>query len=401
MADHGGYERMESGRKLRVALFSGNYNYVVDGPSKALNRFVAHLEAKGHEALVFAPTSRTPAFKHSGTLISIPSTPLPGNRKEFRLAFGLPGFAKKRLDAFKPDIVHLSAPDWLGYEALNYARSRGVPAVASFHTRFDTYPRFYGARWLEPYVTDYLRHFYGRCVHVYAPAQSMADELKRDGIGRDIRIWTRGVDGALFNPKKRDMAWRRSLGFADDDVVALFVGRVVLEKSIDVFSEAVIAASKGNPKIRALVVGEGPERARFAALLPTGVFTGHQDGEDLARAYASADIFFNPSITETFGNVTLEAMASGLACVCAAASGSVSLVEDGVNGLLVPPAEGAQGYPGALTKLAEDQALRRAMGAKGREKSHEFAWPVILDGLIDHYRQAIATYAQAPVGAAA
>jgi glycosyltransferase involved in cell wall biosynthesis len=399
MADHGSYERREERKPMRVALFSGNYNYIVDGASKALNRFVAYLENQGHEVLVFAPTARVPAFQHSGTLISVPSVPLPGNRKEFRLALGLPAAVRRKLDAFRPDIVHLSAPDWLGHEALNYARSKGVPAVASFHTRFDTYPRFYGARWLEPLVTDYLRRFYGRCVHVYAPAQSMVDELKRDGIGRDIRIWARGVDGALFNPKKRDLEWRRGLGFKDDDVVVLFVGRVVLEKSIDVFSNAVIAASTDNPKIRALVVGEGPERKRFMAQLPQGVFTGQLEGEKLARAYASADIFLNPSITETFGNVTLEAMASALPCVCAAASGSLSLVEQGRTGLLVSPEEGVSGYSAALNKLAMDQGLRRVLAAAGRAKAEGFAWPVILEGLTQSYREALASYASASADA--
>ena len=140
-----------------------------------------------------------------------------------------------------------------------------------------------------------------------APSQSMMEELREDGIGRDIRMWTRGVDSALFNPEKRDLAWRRSLGFADNDIVVAFVGRLVLEKGIDVFVDTLLRT----PHVKALVVGEGPERERFENKLKDGRFTGYLDGKALARAYASADIFFNPSITETFGNVTLEAMASG------------------------------------------------------------------------------------------
>ena len=163
--------------KLKVALFSGNYNYVVDGPVKALNRLVAYLEGQGHEVLVFAPTARKAAFKHAGTLISVPSVAIPG-RGEYRLALGMPEKVKRRLDQFQPDIVHLSAPDWLGYSALKYARRNRIPAVASFHTRFDTYPRYYKMSWLEPRLTDYLRRFYNQCEQVYAPAQSMADELQ-------------------------------------------------------------------------------------------------------------------------------------------------------------------------------------------------------------------------------
>ncbi|MEQ8935564.1 MAG: glycosyltransferase family 1 protein, partial [Amphiplicatus sp.] len=367
-------------RPLRVALFSGNYNYVMDGPVRALNKLVGHLLDRGHEALIFAPTTKTPAFQHEGELVSIPSLALPGSRSEYRLGLGLRGDPLKRLEAFKPDLIQIAAPDITGFMALKWAENNGVTPVASFHTRFDTYPRYYGAKWLEKHVTNYMRDFYGRCEHVYAPSQSMVDELTRDGIGRDLRLWTRGVDHALFNPARRDMDWRRAQGFADNDIVVVFVGRVVLEKGIDVFAEAVLLASKQNPKIKALVVGEGPERARFTERLPTGVFTGYAQGPELARAYASADIFFNPSITETFGNVTLEAMACGLPSVCAAASGSLSLVEDGVTGLLSPPEAGAEGYAGKLLILAENEAFRAACAAEALRRAAAYSWPAILDG---------------------
>ncbi|MBI1364509.1 MAG: glycosyltransferase [Alphaproteobacteria bacterium] len=374
---------------LRVALFSGNYNYVMDGPVRVLNRLVAFLLAKGHSALVFSPTTKKPVIKHAGDLVSIPSVPLPGSRSEYRLGLGLTGAALRRLEAFEPNLIHIAAPDITGFMALKYAEKNDIPVVASFHTRFDTYPRYYGARWLEKYITGYMRNFYGRCLQVYAPSQSMIEELKRDGIGEDIRLWTRGVDGDLFNPKRRDLEWRRAQGFADDDIVILFVGRVVLEKGIDVFAEAVNSASRRNPKIRALVVGEGPERGRFERVLPTGVFLGYQEGEALARAYASADVFFNPSVTETFGIVTLEAMASGLPSVCASASGSRSLVVEGENGLLLPVEAGAQDYAEKLEILAASAEMRRRFGLAARSMTRDLNWDAIFDGLIRNYRDAI------------
>lgn len=377
----------ESGGKLRVALFSGNYNYVMDGPVRALNTLVAFLEEEGHDVLVFAPTSKEPAFEHSGTLISAPSVAIPG-RSEYRLSLGMSGEIKRRLQDFKPDIIHLSAPDPLGYTALKYAQKNNIPAVASFHTRFDTYPRYYGAKWLEKYLTNYMRHFYARCEHVYAPSQSMADELSEDGIGKDIRLWARGVDSVLFNPDKRDLEWRRGAGFADDDVVIAFVGRVVLEKGIDVFVETL----RQTPSVKALVVGEGPERPRFAEKLPTGHFTGHLQGDDLARAYASADVFFNPSITETFGNVTLEAMASGTPALCANAAGSASLVEHEVTGLLAEPA--SEHFAKALERLARDNDLRQRLGENARARSLDYSWRTILGRLVDDYREAISGYRQ-------
>lgn len=377
---------------LRVALFSGNYNYVMDGPVRALNKLVARLEELGHEVLVFAPTTRAPALKHAGTLVSAPSVPLPGSRREYRFSLGLAPDLKARLDAFRPTLIHLSAPDLLGLGALNYARRNGVPAVASFHTRFDTYPRYYGAKWAERFVLDYMRWFYARCEHVYPPSQSMADELSAERLGRDVRIWARGVDSEIFHPARRDVELRRTAGFEDDDVVVAFVGRLVLEKGIDDFADAARIAQAANPRIKALVIGAGPERARFEQRLQGGVFLGYQEGAALARAYASADIFLNPSITETFGQVTLEALASGLPAVCACAAGSVSLVEDGVSGLLVSPESGAVGFADRIVRLACDGALRRRMSARARAAALTYDWEAILDDLIANYRDAIAHY---------
>lgn len=374
---------------LRVALFSGNYNYVMDGPVRALNKLVAHIEERGHAALVFAPTIATPAFEHSGELVSVPSLALPGSRSEYRFGLGLRPVVKRRLEAFAPNLVHIAAPDLTGHQALGWAERNDVTPVASFHTRFDTYPRYYGAAWLEPHVTGYMRKFYARCRHVYAPSESMADELRRDGIGQDIRLWTRGVDHALFNPQRRDADWRRSVGFADDDIVVAFVGRVVLEKGIEVFAKSILKAREREPRIRALVVGEGPERSRFQALLPEGVFTGYQQNEPLARSYASADVFFNPSVTETFGNVTLEAMACGLPSLGARASGSRSLIEDGATGLLSDPSAGEEGYAERLRVLAADPDMRRRFAAEAHRRSLGYSWPAVLDALLDDYREAI------------
>lgn len=384
-------------RGLRVALISGNYNYVMDGAARAQNMLVAHLLERGHEVLVFAPTAREPAFHHVGSVTSVPSVPLPGKRAEYRLGLGLTRNARARLDAFAPDLIHLAAPDYTALTGLRYARKRGIPAVASFHTRFDTYGRYYGFAWLERYLTLYMRWFYVRCVHLYPPASPMLEELRRLGIGRDLRIWGRGVDHALFHPGRRDMGWRRRLGFADDDVVIAFVGRLVLEKGIDLFAEAVQRATGENPKLRALVVGDGPERTRFEARLPGGAFVGHQSGEALGRAYASADMLFNPSVTEAAGNVTLEAMAAGLCCLGANVAGTRCYVRDGETGLLMPPQADATGYAERLLQLAGDADLRGRMGTAGRSRAlSEHDWPVLLDRLIAHYRDAIRVFHAGP-----
>ncbi|MEL6359561.1 MAG: glycosyltransferase family 1 protein [Pseudomonadota bacterium] len=385
-------DEIRSAEKLRVALFSGNYNYVMDGPVRALNKLVEHLENRGHSVLVFAPTIKEPAFQHSGELVSVPSIALPGSRSEYRLGLGLIGGAKSRLKAFRPNLIHIAAPDITGFQALKHAERTGVTPVASFHTRFDTYPRYYNAQWAEKHVTNYMRNFYARCTHVYAPSQSMIDELRADGIGKDLRLWTRGVDFEIFNPDRRDMAWRRANGIDDTDMLVSFVGRVVLEKGIDVFAEAVSIAAQSHPKIKAVIIGEGPERPRFEKKLPDAVFLGYQQGADLARGYASADVFLNPSITETFGNVTLEAMACGSASIGASASGSRSLIEDGETGLLVDPSKGAEGFGKALSQLFEQgPEVWAAMGQAAHRKSEAFRWDTVLDDLIDNYMDAINT----------
>ena len=396
-------------RPLRIALFSGNYNNVVDGPVKALNRLVGYLLDQGHEVRVFAPEIENPAIAPTGTLISVPSVSIPG-RSEYRLArtidariervtnppaSGTPtGKIRTFLEAFKPDLIHLSAPDPLGFSALKYANKNGVPAVASYHTRFDTYLHYYKVGFLQPAFVALMRNFYNRCEHVYVPSQSMGDALREERIGRDIRLWARGVDGALFTPEKRDTEWRAGHGFKDEHVIALFVGRIVLEKGIEVFAKTFAAVRETNPNLRALIIGDGPERARFQRMLPAdSVFLGYQGGADLARGYANGDIFFNPSVTETFGNVTLEAMASGLPTLCAQASGSVSLIDHERTGLLGPPT--VAGLTDPLRTLAKDAALRDAYGSAARQRSRAFDWDEILGDLVENYQAAIDRFTHA------
>lgn len=372
---------------LNVALFSGNYCYTVDGPALALNRLVPFLEREGHRVLVFSPTSATPAFEPAGTLVSAPSLPLPG-RCEYRLSLGLPRSLRTRLEAFRPDVFHLATPDPLGLRALRLARGWGVPAIASFHTRFDTYPRYYGLPVLEKYFTKYMRWFYRQCSQVYVPSQSMQDVLRQERFSDDIRIWSRGVDAALFNESRRDTRWRRSLGIDDDAVLVAFVGRLVVEKGLELLARTIERVAALGIRQRCLIVGDGPARGWFEKRLPRAHFTGFLSGDELARAYASADVLVNPSDTETFGNVTLEAMASGLPVVCADATGSRSLVRHGVTGFLARPGD-AESFAVFLSSLIHDPSLRRSFGGAAVLASRSYDWDVVMSGLVEGYREAI------------
>lgn len=375
----------------RIALFSGNYNYVMDGPVRALNKLVAYLEARGVEVLVFAPTAKKAAFEHSGTLISVPSVPLPG-RGEYRVALGLPKSVRRKLEDFNPDLVHLAAPDWLGHAALSWAEDHHVPAVASFHTRFDTYPRYYHMGWLEKHVTAFMRRFYHRCEQIYVPSPCMAQVLAGQDMCHNIGIWSRGVDASLFNPERRDMTWRQENGIDDDHITVAFVGRLVLEKGLGVFADTIDLLTHRGLKVKALVVGDGPERERFEARLPDAVFTGYLNGEHLARAYASSDVFFNASVTETFGNVTLEAMACGLPLVCADATGSRSLVDQGKNGYLAKSVT-AGAFAEELEKIIQNPFLHQKMAARSQSASKAYTWDAVLGRLYDQYQDVLAGYA--------
>jgi glycosyltransferase involved in cell wall biosynthesis len=368
---------------LRVALFSGNYNYQKDGANNALNRLVGHLLRRGVKVRVYSPTTDTPAFPPTGDLVSVPSVPVPG-RPEYRAALGLPDDVRADIRAFAPTIVHVSAPDFLGHRAVGFARRLGVPAVASVHTFWESYFRYYRLGWAVPLGERILRRFYGRCVEVYAPSRAMADLLRDKGLATVIHLWERGVDRGLFRPDRRDLAWRRSLGVADDEVLVAFVGRLVLEKGLDVLAATAAAADARGARLRWLVVGDGPARDWIAERLPQGRFTGFLTGEALARAYASADIFLNPSSTETFGQVTTEAMASGLPVVGARAGGTQSLVEDGASGFLVPP-DDAQATAAALERLAVDHRLRAAAGARGLAIAARFDWDAVNQVVLDRY----------------
>ena len=378
---------------LRVALFSGNYNYVRDGANQALNRLVGYLLRQGAKVRTYSPVVANPAFEPTGPLIGVPSIAIPG-RAEYRLPLALSPAARRDLAAFDPSVIHVASPDIVCHRAVSWARARGKPVLASVHTRFETYPRYYNMAFLEPLLVTMLRRFYQRCNALVAPSDSMVDVLKQQGMNDDVSLWSRGVDRTVFHRGARDMAWRRSLGIADDEAVIGFLGRLVMEKGLDVFAGAAKALRDRGVAHRVLVIGEGPARGWFEDNLPGGVFVGHQAGPELGRGVASMDILFNPSITETFGNVTLEAMACALPVVAAAATGSQSLVADGASGRLVPPGDIA-GFAEALASYLTDPALARAHGEAGELRARDFAWDRINQAVADAYLRLLESPRQA------
>lgn len=370
---------------LRVALFSGNYNYIRDGANQALNRLVEYLLRQGASVRVYSPKVAEPAFEPAGDLVGLPNLPIPG-RGEYRMPLALSAEVKRDLELFAPNIMHVASPDIAGHRAVSWARERHIPVLASVHTRFETYLRYYNLAFLEPVAGAILKRFYNRCDALVAPSESMAAVLREQGMNGDIGIWSRGVDRAVFSAGQRSLEWRRGLGIGDAEIAVGFLGRLVMEKGLDVFAATLAELRARGVAHRVLVVGEGPARDWFAGEVPDAIFVGFQRGAELGRAVASMELLLNPSVTETFGNVTLEAMASGIPIVAARATGSTSLVHDGVTGRLVEPGR-ITDFADAVEGYIRDPALRAAHGAAGEERSRDYSWDAINSAVVAAYRR--------------
>jgi len=274
-------------------------------------------------------------------------------------------------------------PDLLGHAALSLAERHGIPAVASYHTRYETYLKHYRyLTGLEGLLKHILRRFYGRCREVYVPSESVREALLADGLKDNFRPWPRGIDTQRFAPEKRSPEWRARHGIGADELVVLHVSRLVREKRLDTLTAALNRIALPH---RVVIVGDGPDHGFAERELPHAIFTGFLNGEELTTAYASSDLFVFPSDSESFGNVTLEAMASGLPCICADATGSRSLVAAGETGFLAP-ADDAGAFTAHITALAKDPVLRRRMGEAARARALTFSWEETMARLLGYYR---------------
>ena len=376
-------------KDLRIALFSGNYNYVRDGANRALNSLVGYLLRQGAQVRVYSPTIAEPAFPPTGDLVSLPSFAIPG-RGEYRVPLGLSRRVRRDLDQFAPNIVHISSPDPGAHRAVSWARRRGLPVLGSVHTHFETYFRYYNLSFLEPVMAAILRRLYRRCDALVAPSESFAQVLRERRMNYDISIWSRGIDREIFNPGRRDMDWRRAQSIADDAFVIGFLGRLVMEKGLDVFSDTIDTLKRRGAAHRVLVVGDGPAREWFERRLPDAIFTGFQGGTDLARAVAGMEVLFNPSETETFGNVTLEAMACAVPALGARATGSASIIHDGVTGFLCAPGSVTE-FANCLQSYIRDPALRAAHAAAAEREASRYEWDPINQAVVDAYLRLIAS----------
>jgi phosphatidylinositol alpha 1,6-mannosyltransferase len=369
---------------MRIALFTETFLPRVEGVTNTLCRVLEHLAARGHESVLFAPEGGPNQYAN---------TPVIGLRgwqfplyPDFKIIPPLPSI-RKPLSAFNPDVVHVLNPLSLGLAAIQQSRSLGLPVVASYHTDVPGFMRRWGYQLPSQLMACYMRWLHNRADLNLCPSQVTLEALRRQGYRR-LKVWSRGVDTVLFHPSKRSAEWRvRLSGGNPEQPLLLFVGRLSYEKRIH-WLHAVINAL---PDVRVAIVGDGPARAGLQRLFFDApvVFTGTLHGEDLAAAYASADIFVFPAANETLGNVVLEAMASGLPVVAPRAGGLLDHAVHGETALLFEP-EDRNALVAAVQALVEDPALARRLGSAGRARVEPRTWMAVLDGLLEDYRSVIA-----------
>jgi glycosyltransferase involved in cell wall biosynthesis len=325
---------------LTVALVTETYWPEVNGVAMTLGHLVAGLSAKGHRVMIVRPRQKheKSGWLEDGQLL-IPGVPLPGYTE---LRFGLPvgNLLRQTWSARLPDIVHIATEGPLGLSALAAAQELEIPVVSTFHTNFHSYSRHYGLGWLKGSVERYLRWFHNRTLATLVPTAALARTLTLQGF-RNVDVLSRGVDTQLFHPARRSNALRASWGAAENDPVIMVVGRVAAEKNLPLALRAFIVIREARPEARMICVGDGPLRESLVRRHPECRFVGTKYGEDLAQHYASADIFLFPSLTETYGNVVSEALASGNAVVGFDYAAASELIENGVNGLRVPAGDEA------------------------------------------------------------
>ncbi|MDR1357368.1 MAG: glycosyltransferase family 1 protein [Tannerellaceae bacterium] len=376
--------------KVKVVFFADMLISYFDGASRTMFQLFGKIPVDRFEFLFVCGVGpeRIKGFRcmHINTL------GVPGN-KSYR--FAAPLLQKAELDralqAFAPDVIHIATPSLLGNYALRAAGRLGVPVISIYHTHFISYVDYYVRAFpflvgfAKQRVRDMLRSFYNQCDTVYVPSDSIMRELADEGIRPGVmKLWRRGIDQSLFSPLKRNTERMRRLT-GNDEPCVLFVGRLVWEKNLQMLIDVCDLARRRGLGYNFVIAGEGVAREAVERRMPGAVFLGHVGHESLAEIYASSDVFFFPSVTETFGNVALEAMASGLPCVIADSGGIRDFIEDGVSGFKCNPCDAA-GFLDRITDVVERPGLAGEFSRRGLEKSKRYVWGSLADEYFEDLR---------------
>lgn len=361
----------------RIALVTETWPPEINGVAMTLSRLVEGILKRDWDVTLIRPVQEEKVeIQIAVKEILVTGMPLPGYDS---LRFGFPAFRVlyNLWSRSRPALVHIVTEGPLGFAALVVARHLKIPVITSFHTNFHSYCRHYRLNWLRKIAAFYLRHFHNASALTLLPAESMRQSFVESGY-RNLEVLGRGVDTHLFSPHRRDHDLRMSWGVHEEDLVALYVGRMAPEKNLEMVAKAFSALKLVNLSARMVWVGDGPELAHMAHAHPDHIFLGARTGEELARCYASADIFIFPSMTETYGNVIVEAMSSGLAVVAYDYAAAGLNIQHGENGLLVAFGNN-QLLLQMVTQLGRSPELSRNLGRNARISVERKGWSPIVD----------------------
>ena len=366
-------------QSLRIALVTETYPPEINGVAMTLGRQVDELQRRGHQIQLIRPKQGVfdvaVSNPHLEEVLK-PGVPIP---RYAGLKLGLPAKAALvKLWRFKrPDLVHIATEGPLGWSALSAAQKLRLPVSTDFHTNFHSYSRHYGAGWLRRPILAYLRKFHNKACVTLVPTNAIREELQEHGY-RNLEVVARGVDTELFHPDRRDAHLRASWGVLDNTPVVLYVGRLAAEKNLPLVFSAFNAMRQENQRVKLVLVGDGPELPTLKTRYPDAIFCGLRRDEDLARHYASADIFLFPSLTETFGNVTTEAMASGLAVVAYNYAAAEALIRHRINGLVAAPQD-STAFVREAVSLVTDPSQIKGIGRNAFQTALSISWPEVHD----------------------
>lgn len=361
-----------------ICVVSETYPPEINGVALTLACLVDGLRARGHAVSVVRPRQRAvdrPAAPHGSDVTLVRCVPVPGYR-DVRIGWPASRLLRERWTRRPPDAVYVATEGPLGWSAVSTARRLRLAVFSGFHTNFHSYAPHYGAGWLRPLTLGYLRRFHNRTSGTLVASEELRSQLSLAGF-ENLSVLARGVDSRLFTPRRRSAALRQAWGAGEDDLVALTVGRLAPEKNVPLAIAAYRGMQRVSRGLQCIVVGDGPLRASLQAANPDLRFCGVQTGEQLAAHYASADVFLFPSGTETFGNVTLEAMASGLAVVAFDYAAARMHVTPGRTGVLVPCGAFGAFVDGAVALARSPQGVR-AMGRRARAHAVGVDWPRVV-----------------------
>jgi glycosyltransferase involved in cell wall biosynthesis len=362
-----------------ICVITETYPPEVNGVAFTLAHLVDGLSARGHAVSVVRPrqqASDRPDGRCGPNVTLVPSLPFPWYRE---LQVGIPagGLLRRCWQQHRPDVVYVATQGPLGWSAVCAARRLGIPVFSGFHTNFHSYSKYYGGGWLRPAIVGYLRRFHNRTLGTLVPSIDLRDRLQTIGF-KNVHMLDRGVDSQLFIPDRRCSELRQRWGIVETGLAVLYVGRVAPEKNLRLAVAAYRAMQRCSNSIRFVIVGDGPFRATLQREHPDLIFCGVHTGEALARHYASADVFLFPSETETFGNVTLEAMASGLVMVAYDYAAARMHIINGESGVLVPCGK-SQAFVDAAASLAQAPQSLPKMRWQARMHARTLAWSHVVE----------------------